>query len=87
MTNPSAVSVLRVEIDRLRSLLALVRAHYADLLAAARATLAADRDNEPDPLFYLRDELASHGQLPPRDLHAPELLAQAQPIGDQEDGR
>ena len=41
------------------------RRSYADLLAAARATLAADRDGEPDPLYYLRDELAAHGHLPP----------------------
>jgi hypothetical protein len=26
---------------------------YANLLAAARATLSAARDGEPDPLYYL----------------------------------
>jgi hypothetical protein len=36
-----------------------------NLLAAARATLAADRDGENDPLFYVPDELAEHGQLTP----------------------
>jgi len=37
---------------------------YQDLVAAARATLAADHDGEPDPLYYLRDELQAQGQLP-----------------------
>ncbi len=29
----------------------------ANLLAAMRATIAAHADGEPDPLYYLRDEL------------------------------
>jgi len=33
------------------------RLRAADLAAAGRATLAADRDGEPDPLYYLRDQL------------------------------
>ncbi len=36
---------------------------YQDLVAAARAALAADHDGEPDPLYYLRDELEAQGQL------------------------
>lgn len=48
------------EVTRLRRSLAAVRLRYADLLAAARATMAADRDGEPDPLEYLRDELTQH---------------------------
>lgn len=71
------IPVLLAEIDRTRSMLAFSRAKYADLLAAARATLAADRDGESEPLLYLRDELDAHGQLPPRHLHALELLALA----------
>ena len=71
------IPVLIAEIHRGRSLLSLTRAEYADLLAAARATLAAHRDGEHDPLYYLRDELAAHGQLPPKHLHPAELLAQA----------
>jgi hypothetical protein len=31
----------------------------ADMLAAARATLAAHADGERDPLWYLRDELGA----------------------------
>ena len=87
MTHSPALTALRTEIDRLRSLLALARVRYANLLAAARATLAADRDGEADPLFYLRDELAAHGQLPPARLHAPELLAQATGTPERDDGR
>lgn len=75
--------VLLAEIDRARTMLALSRAKYADLLAAARATLAADRDGESEPLLYLHDELEAHGQLPPRHLHALELLALA--VLDQEE--
>ena len=39
---------------------------YQDLVAAARATLAAADDGEPDPLYYLRDELQAQGQLTDR---------------------
>jgi len=76
------VPVLLAEIARGRTLLALTRAEYADLLAAARATIAAHRDGERDPLYYLHDELAAHGQLPPRHLHPAELLALAARLGD-----
>jgi hypothetical protein len=51
---------LVAEIERLTKLLAWVRIEFANLMAAARATLAADRDGEPDPLSYLRDEVDSH---------------------------
>jgi hypothetical protein len=52
------------EVLRLRVLLAVTRLHYANLLAAARATLGAAEDSEDDPLFYLRDELAMHPSPP-----------------------
>jgi hypothetical protein len=56
------VPPLLSEVDRLWLLLVAARHRYANLLAAARATLAADRDGEPDPLSYLRDELPiNHG--------------------------
>jgi len=71
----SDIPVLIAEITRLRSLLALSCASYANLLASARATLAGDRDGELEPLLYLRHELDSHGQLPPHDMHPSELLA------------
>ncbi|MGH4014360.1 MAG: hypothetical protein ACRDSL_10635 [Pseudonocardiaceae bacterium] len=70
------IPVLLAELSRLRSLLALVRTMHANLLAAARATVAAARDGEADSMYYLRDELAAHDQLPPDHLHAAELLGQ-----------
>ena len=46
------VTRLSAELDR-------VRLDRANLRAAMRATLAAHADGEPDPLWYLRDELDS----------------------------
>jgi hypothetical protein len=48
---------LRAKIHRLEILLRVARRLYADLVAAARAALAAHADGEPDPWSYLRDEL------------------------------
>ncbi len=45
--------------ERLAEALRADRIRHANLLAAARATLAADSDGEADPLYYLRDELAA----------------------------
>lgn len=56
---------LIAELNRLRAELAAVRRDRANLLAAARATISAQYDGEPDPLSYLRDELDARGQLPP----------------------
>ena len=55
---------LSAEITRLHAELADTRLDRANLLAAARAVITAHRDGEPDPLSYLRDELAARGQLP-----------------------
>lgn len=64
----SDVPVLISEIIRLRRDLSGARLDRANLAAAARATLAAaGRDTEPDPLWYLRDELAAQGLLPEHD--------------------
>ena len=49
------------DVADLSSAFSRIRLAHADLLAAARATLGADRDGEPDPLSYLRDELHAHG--------------------------
>ena len=43
----------------LRRALNAARIRAADLEAAGGATLAAEREGEADPLFYLRDELAA----------------------------
>jgi hypothetical protein len=40
------------------------RRQHRDLIAAGRATLAAAADGEPDPLYYVRDELTATGHLP-----------------------
>ena len=62
------IPVLLAEIDRLARLLNRARWDFADLLAAARATLAADHDGESDPLTYLRDAVAEHhAWIPPDD--------------------
>lgn len=76
------IPVLLAEVHRGRTLLALTRAEHADLLAAARATIAAARDGEAEPLYYLHDELDARGQLPPRHLHPAELLALVAHLGD-----
>lgn len=51
------------EIDRLARMLAVARRCHQNLAAAARATVAAADDGEPDPLYYLRDELQAQGLL------------------------
>lgn len=56
--------ILSAEIIRLHAELAGTRLDRANLLAAARAVLSAHLDGEPDPLSYLRDELATRDQLP-----------------------
>ena len=57
------VPALGAVIERLTAELAGTRMDRANLLAAMRATLAAHADGEPDPLYYLRDELsACHGR-------------------------
>ncbi len=59
------VPLLLAEISRLSAELQATRLDRANLLAAARATLAAHHDGERDPLFYLRDELDARASLPP----------------------
>jgi hypothetical protein len=58
------IPLLCTEINRLRHRLADTLKDLHNLLAAARATLSANTDGEPDPLYYLRDELQAQGQLP-----------------------
>lgn len=58
-TSIADIPLLLAELDRTASLLAQARMRCADLLAAARATLAAHHDGEADPLYYLRDELSA----------------------------
>jgi len=57
----SDIPVLVAEVTRLHSDLTRNRLDRANLAAAGRATLAAYRVSEPDPLSYLRDELDAQG--------------------------
>jgi hypothetical protein len=59
------VPTLVSEVDKLWGYLVQTHRRYADLLAAVRATLAADREGESDPLWYVRDEFgAQTGRRP-----------------------
>ena len=51
------------EIRHLRRWIATTRSDLHNLTAAARATLTAQSDSEPDALYYLRDELQAQGHL------------------------
>jgi hypothetical protein len=58
-----------------RDRLVLLAAEHAELLAAARASVAAEQLGEADPLIHLRHVLASRGQLPPAGARPVQLLA------------
>jgi hypothetical protein len=53
------VPLLAAEITRLSTEVQNTRLDRANLHAAARATISAYHEGEPDPLSYLRDELDS----------------------------
>ena len=55
----SDTATLAAQVARLAAELERTRLDRADLRAAMRATLAAYADGEPDPLWYLRDELSA----------------------------
>jgi hypothetical protein len=57
----SDLPAVLADLGRARAELEAVRLDRGNLLAAIRATLAADAEYEPDPLGYLRDELDSPG--------------------------
>jgi hypothetical protein len=61
----SDTPILLTEINRLQIELIKARFDLANLVAAGLATLKAHRDDEPDALYYLRDELREQGHLPP----------------------
>lgn len=65
----TAIADIPVMLAEIHRLYALSRARWdlADLLAAARATLGAERDGEDNPLAYLRDEVSTHRPWPPAD--------------------
>lgn len=86
-TATADIPVLLAEIGRIESVLTLTRGQHADLHAAARASIAAERDGEDDPLWYIRDELAANCKLPPRWLSAADLLTLADLPGSEEAAR
>jgi hypothetical protein len=54
---------LATEVTRLSAELATARLWHANALAAMRATISAQHDGEPDPLYYIRDELNASQNL------------------------
>jgi hypothetical protein len=58
------VPALGTVIVRLTAKLAGSRLDRANLIAAMRAAIAADKDGESDPLSYLRDELEGRQAFP-----------------------
>lgn len=68
------VPVFVAEITYLSSEARAARLDQANLAAAGRATLAASLDGEPDPLSYLRDELAAQGFLAEPDALRSDLV-------------
>jgi hypothetical protein len=58
------VPTLCAEVRQLRHRLASTVLDLSDLIAAALATLGAYAEGEPDPLYYLRDQLHALGYLP-----------------------
>ena len=65
------IPLMCAEVGRLRTRLARTLTDLHNLIAAARATLGAHADGEPDPLYYLRDELDAQGHLPPEHRERP----------------
>ena len=57
------IPTLCQQIHDLRRRLALALADLHNLIAAAKATLGAHTDGEPDPFYYLRDELEAQGHV------------------------
>jgi hypothetical protein len=55
------VPAMGAVIARLTAQLAATRMDRANLLAAMRASIAAQADGEPDPLWYVRDAIESAG--------------------------
>ena len=57
----SDIPILTAEMARLQAELIRTRLDRANLAAAARATIAACRNGDRDPLSYLHDELEAQG--------------------------
>jgi hypothetical protein len=57
-------AALSAQVTQLSAELERARLDRANLRAAMRATLAAHADGEPDPMWYLRDELSAPESVP-----------------------
>lgn len=77
MTTLAAAAGARTGTGEDRTQLALTRARYAELLAAARAAVAAERNGDADPLGWIRGLLAERGQLPAPGAAARHVVADA----------
>jgi hypothetical protein len=69
-----SVQEMALDRQRLRLALAVTRHEYHDLLAAARAAVAASARGDLNPMFWVTSELSNHGQVPPAGA-VPELVA------------
>ncbi|NUW46504.1 hypothetical protein [Nonomuraea rhodomycinica] len=65
------------DLEHVRMREAILRTYYLRLLTAARATVAADTVGSPDPLVFLKHELAEHGQLPEEGEAVQRILSDA----------
>jgi hypothetical protein len=65
------------DLEQVRTREALLRSHYLGLLTAARASVAAERAGDPEPLIFVKHELAKRDQLPADDEQAQRILADA----------
>lgn len=68
---------LFAELERTRTRESLLRVEHANLVAAARATLAAVADGDEEPTLHLHHELDTHGQSPAPGQHPNQILADA----------
>ncbi|MFD1543724.1 hypothetical protein [Nonomuraea guangzhouensis] len=65
------------DLEHARMREAVLRTYYLRLLTAARATVAAEAVDAPDPLAFLKHELAERGQLPENGEAVQRILADA----------
>ncbi|MEU6780758.1 hypothetical protein ABZ912_16285 [Nonomuraea angiospora] len=65
------------DLEHARTREAVLRTHYLRLLTAARATVAADIADAPDPMAFLKHELSERGQMPQDGEAVQRILADA----------
>ncbi|MDX3109009.1 hypothetical protein [Nonomuraea angiospora] len=65
------------DLEHARMREAVLRTHYLRLLTAARATVAADLADAPDPMAFVKHELSERGQMPADGEAVQRILADA----------